>query len=586
MIDFDEKRETADREALDEEHGTEAGVGAPARRFGSRMVQRMIQRRAGGARTPSNAQVGSAAQLGTSGASGKLPHFEAVQRSFGRHDLSELKAHTDGTAARGADAMEAEAFTAGDRVAFGAEPSLHTAAHEAAHFVQQRSGATPAGGVGREGDAHEHHADEVADHVVQGRSSEALLDRVGGARAGGSPAATVQRKVKVKNKPVSTASVKVKGKKLTKLQGLCDDKTTIYHFATNEQLLAYLDGDEAAAPTTEAVGEDDEDETAELSPGDEEHEFDNPESDSDGEAKHAGKRKRAAAPKKQAAPKKAAKSAAPKSGGGKKSALAFEEHDDHDEEEEEEEQDGDSDGGERKRAVKVTAAPKAKSRSGKKGKKAPAVETKEEDESPEMDTGADASGAAFGAAPPEGRGGYGMVRRASFGRRDSLGDVHRVAGSDYHDQLRDKNVGDHKKFEKFKSKAAPGKPSKGLSPGFNTVVAGLTVAFRRPDGASGVWHQPVPSIPVASNSGAVQARDGADFDGHLTALFTDHKKEFDEHSGDLNVPKGEGAYAGGGVYHPDAHAHSETAFVADPARDTRMLEALLAFAATLSKPSS
>jgi hypothetical protein len=70
-------------------------------------------------------------------------------------------------------------------VAFARAPDLHTAAHEAAHVVQQRGGVQLAGGVGREGDVFEQHADRVADLVVQGRSAESTLDALAGSGAGG-----------------------------------------------------------------------------------------------------------------------------------------------------------------------------------------------------------------------------------------------------------------------------------------------------------------------------------------------------------------------------------------------------------------
>jgi hypothetical protein len=124
------------------------------------------------------AQIHDAARLGTSGASGRLPHLAAIQRSFGAHDLSQVAAHTDAAAAAGARAMGAAAFTTGDRVAFAGEPSLHTAAHEAAHVIQQRDGVQLASGVGVCGDRYERHADEVADLVVANRSAEALLGAI------------------------------------------------------------------------------------------------------------------------------------------------------------------------------------------------------------------------------------------------------------------------------------------------------------------------------------------------------------------------------------------------------------------------
>jgi hypothetical protein len=140
-------------------------------------------------------QIRQAAALGTGGAGGSLPHLETIQRSFGRHDVSGIRAHVDPAATRGAHAMGAEAFTTGDHVAFSRPPSLHTAAHEAAHVIQQAGGVHLSGGVGSQGDRYEQHADAVADRVVAGESSEPLLDAY--AASGAAPrrpdGATVQR---------------------------------------------------------------------------------------------------------------------------------------------------------------------------------------------------------------------------------------------------------------------------------------------------------------------------------------------------------------------------------------------------------
>jgi hypothetical protein len=121
------------------------------------------------------ARVHEAARMGTQGGAGALPHLDAIQRSFGNHDVSSVMAHTDTAAASGAQAMGASAFTMGEHVAFAGTPSLHTAAHEAAHVVQQRGGVSLPGGVGAVGDRYEQHADAVADAVVAGRSAEDML---------------------------------------------------------------------------------------------------------------------------------------------------------------------------------------------------------------------------------------------------------------------------------------------------------------------------------------------------------------------------------------------------------------------------
>jgi hypothetical protein len=140
--------------------------------------------------------VHQAAVHGTSGAGGPYPYLDQIQRSFGRHDVSHVQAHVGQAATEGAEAMGAEAYTTGEQVAFAGTPSLHTAAHEAAHVIQQRAGVHLKGGVGEVGDPYERHADAVADAVVQGKSSEALLD--GYACTVRPPAQLVQR-MKVDN---------------------------------------------------------------------------------------------------------------------------------------------------------------------------------------------------------------------------------------------------------------------------------------------------------------------------------------------------------------------------------------------------
>jgi hypothetical protein len=80
--------------------------------------------------------------------------------------------------------MGAEAYATGNHTAFRSQPDLHTAAHEAAHVVQQRAGVALAGGVGQKGDQYERHADAVADLVVQGGSARSLLDEMAPANQG------------------------------------------------------------------------------------------------------------------------------------------------------------------------------------------------------------------------------------------------------------------------------------------------------------------------------------------------------------------------------------------------------------------
>ena len=82
-------------------------------------------------------------------------------------------------------------------------PDLHTAAHEAAHVVQQRAGVQLKSIDGGASDPYEQHADAVADAVVAGRSAESLLDRTPAGSGGG---IAVQRKTG--DAPASSSSVK------------------------------------------------------------------------------------------------------------------------------------------------------------------------------------------------------------------------------------------------------------------------------------------------------------------------------------------------------------------------------------------
>lgn len=122
------------------------------------------------------ARMQAVAREGLRGPGERLPHFEAVQRSFGEFDLGHVRAFTGERASRAARSLGADAFALGDSVAFASRtPSLFEVAHEAAHTVQQRAGVQLLGGVGEAGDRYEQHADAVARATVEGRSAAPLL---------------------------------------------------------------------------------------------------------------------------------------------------------------------------------------------------------------------------------------------------------------------------------------------------------------------------------------------------------------------------------------------------------------------------
>ncbi|HEX8115493.1 MAG TPA: DUF4157 domain-containing protein, partial [Kofleriaceae bacterium] len=150
-----------------------------------------VQRQATG---PAPEQVHAAAARGIDTPATTLPFADRIQASFGpRHDVSSIKAHVGGAAADATSAMSASAYATGSHVVFGESPDLHTAAHEAAHAVQQARGVSLYGGVGQSGDAYEQHADAVADRVVAGRSAADLLDGFAGSSRPAAPSSVQQR---------------------------------------------------------------------------------------------------------------------------------------------------------------------------------------------------------------------------------------------------------------------------------------------------------------------------------------------------------------------------------------------------------
>ena len=119
----------------------------------------------------------NASKRGSHGIGGKLPFQDQIQSSFGQFDISGITAHMGGRAKESCNKMGANAYASGNDVVFGASPNLHTAAHEAAHILQQKAGVSLNGGIGQSGDRYERHADAVADRVVQGRNAEDLLNK-------------------------------------------------------------------------------------------------------------------------------------------------------------------------------------------------------------------------------------------------------------------------------------------------------------------------------------------------------------------------------------------------------------------------
>lgn len=129
--------------------------------------------------------VQAAAAEGVKGGGQAMPHLDRIQASFGSHDVGNVQAHVGGGAKDASESIGAEAYATGNNVAFRQAPDVFTAAHEAAHVVQQQAGVQLSGGVGRAGDSYEQHADAVAAKVVAGESAESLLGAPASASKGG-----------------------------------------------------------------------------------------------------------------------------------------------------------------------------------------------------------------------------------------------------------------------------------------------------------------------------------------------------------------------------------------------------------------
>jgi hypothetical protein len=171
-------------------HAASSGL-APGKRSLTAPLAAPVQRKATGAAPAADAA--TTAEAGVRDGGSALPHGDVIQRAFGHHDVSRVSAHTGGAAAAACDDLGAQAYATGSHVAFRGAPDLHTAAHEAAHVVQQRQGVFLKDGLGDSGDVYERHADAVADAVVAGRPAADLLD--GGPAGGGTRGPAVQRQV-------------------------------------------------------------------------------------------------------------------------------------------------------------------------------------------------------------------------------------------------------------------------------------------------------------------------------------------------------------------------------------------------------
>ena len=155
-------------------------INAWSERLGNRSFMHMMGQLRSGEQVPAMHEVAAG---GLRGQGRPLTHLDTLQRAFGHHDISGMREHTDSAAGSALNALGAEGYTSGGRMAFAGRPDLFTQAHEAAHGVQQAALGNSLqlrGGIGKAGDRYEAHADAVAEKVVRGESAEPLLDEMVG----------------------------------------------------------------------------------------------------------------------------------------------------------------------------------------------------------------------------------------------------------------------------------------------------------------------------------------------------------------------------------------------------------------------
>ena len=152
-------------------------IDAGGRQLGNRAFMHWVGQLHAGGHAGATREI---AAQGLQGPGRPLTHLDTLQRAFGHHDIRGMREHTGTVAGSALDALDAQGYTRGGRMALAGTPDLYTQAHEAAHGVQQAAlgerMALP-GGIGAAGDRYERQADAVARAVLRGESAQPLLDQ-------------------------------------------------------------------------------------------------------------------------------------------------------------------------------------------------------------------------------------------------------------------------------------------------------------------------------------------------------------------------------------------------------------------------
>lgn len=178
-------RRKAEQAAQQRRHmEAEAGLGADLLAIqhsaGNQAANQLLARESRGASPPGvPAVVGDV--LNAFGQPLELGVRASMESRFGR-DFSQVRVHTGDTAARSAEAVDAQAYTVGQDIVFGPGayapdtlPGRQLIAHELAHTVQQRGATSGPFGIEPAGSPAEHEAHSVAQSMGGSVSTQASL---------------------------------------------------------------------------------------------------------------------------------------------------------------------------------------------------------------------------------------------------------------------------------------------------------------------------------------------------------------------------------------------------------------------------
>lgn len=219
------------KSALHEHAAREVSAEVPTATPGRQtLVEAQIMRQASRTTAADPAGAQRAFDSATSGSASQVPFRAEMERSFGE-DFSTVRAHVGGGARHGLDALNANAATQKETVAFGtASPDRALVAHELTHVVQHRrsggDGIQNKGAVSEPGDHAEREADDVAQRVVAG-------ERV--TVSGGAPSGAIHRDIKEPHAKVPLGEFAIDMKKFEGKAGDKIGETGTVSFTPNDK---------------------------------------------------------------------------------------------------------------------------------------------------------------------------------------------------------------------------------------------------------------------------------------------------------------------------------------------------------------